>query len=305
MAAAGPSTPAHAGIGHAGAVAVMVGVTLMWSTAGMVTRHLQEARGFETTFWRSLFAGLAIALWMLWRQGPGGVAAQLASGGRALWVSGLCWAAMFTCFMLALTMTTVANVLVTMSLGPLFTALLARLALGQPMAGRTWWAVIGAGAGIAWMYSHGIGTDAQQLLGTAVALGVPVAAAINWTLLQRQGASVDLVPALLIGAAVSCLITGPLAWPLGPTPHDLGLLALLGVFQLAVPCAIAVVLARRVPAAEMSLLALLEVVFGIALTWIWGGEHLSGPVLSGGGVVLLVLALHQGLALREARALRA
>ncbi len=56
-------------------------------------------------------------------------------GGVALWVSGLCWAVMFTAFMVALTLTTVANVLVTMAMAPLVTALFARVFLQPPAAG--------------------------------------------------------------------------------------------------------------------------------------------------------------------------
>ena len=52
---------------HRQAVAAMVAVTLMWSIAGVVTRHLDGARSFEVTFWRSLFNALALALLLGWR----------------------------------------------------------------------------------------------------------------------------------------------------------------------------------------------------------------------------------------------
>lgn len=278
----------------------MLVVTLLWSTAGVVSRQLESARGFETTFWRSAFTVLPLVAWLLVTQGLG-VLGTLRQGGRALWVSGLCWSAMFTCFMVALSFTTVANVLITMSLAPLFTALLARGVLGQPIAPRTWVAIAGAGAGIAWMYGHALSTEPRHLVGSAIALGVPVAAAINWIVLQRRGGSVDLVPALVIGALLSCVITLPLAWPLQAGSSDLLWLAALGVFQLAVPCVLAVVLARHLPAAEMSLLALLEIVFGIAWTWLWGGERPEAAVLMGGSLVLGVLAIHQLLNLRAPR----
>jgi hypothetical protein len=45
---------------HGRAVSLMVLVTLMWSTAGVVTRHLEAARSFEVTFWRSAFNALAL-----------------------------------------------------------------------------------------------------------------------------------------------------------------------------------------------------------------------------------------------------
>ena len=47
---------------HARAVALMVLVTLLWSIAGVVTRHLDAAQSFEVTFWRSFFNALAMTL---------------------------------------------------------------------------------------------------------------------------------------------------------------------------------------------------------------------------------------------------
>lgn len=174
----------------------MVIITLLWSTAGLVTRHLESARSFEVTFWRSAFTFVTLASYLAMTHGRG-AARLIQRGGRALWLSGLMWSVMFTCFMLALTLTSVANVLITMSVAPLVTAVLARFMLGQPVASRTWLAIVVAGASIAWMYGHSLIADPKALAGTAVALAVPVAAAINWNTLARRGGAVDLVPALL------------------------------------------------------------------------------------------------------------
>ena len=89
------------------------------------------------------------------------------SADPTLWLSGLCWAVMFTAFMVAITMTTVANVLVTMAIAPLLTALVARVVLGQRLPLRTWAAIVVAGVGIAWMYAHELAVvDARHLAGT-------------------------------------------------------------------------------------------------------------------------------------------
>jgi drug/metabolite transporter (DMT)-like permease len=296
---------------HARAVWAMLLTTLLWSIAGVVTRHLESARGFEVTFWRSAFNALALVLILSWLRGPRPLWAQLRGGGRALWISGLCWGVMYTAFMLALTLTSVANVLVTMAVGPLLTALAARLALGHRLAPRTWAAIALAGAGIAWMYARDLaGAEPRHLLGTAVALAVPVAAAVNWTLLQHlksHDEPPDMLAAVLLGALLSAAVTLPLAWPLpaltgaAASPHDLGLLALLGVFQLAVPCLISVAAARVLSAPEISLLGLLEVVFGVAWAWLGAGEAPTPAVLTGGALVLGTLAGHELLALRQRR----
>jgi drug/metabolite transporter (DMT)-like permease len=287
---------------HRRAVLVMVCAALMWSIAGVVSRQLEAARSFEVTFWRSLFNAVALVPLLAWWRGPAELAHALRSGGRALWLSGLCWCVMFTAFMVAITMTTVANVLVTMSIAPLFTALMSRFVLGQALAPRTWAAIVLAGLGIAWMYASGFSTaEPRHLVGTLVALAVPVAAAINWTAIQhnRGGAEHDLLPAVLIGALLSAAITLPLALPLAASVRDLAWLALLGVAQLAIPCLMAVVAARHLSAPEVALLALLEVIFGVAWTWLGANEAPSIPVLGGGALVLAALAGNEALALRS------
>jgi drug/metabolite transporter (DMT)-like permease len=291
---------------HRQAVALMLLVTLLWSTAGVVSRQLEAVRSFEVTFWRSAFNALALLIMLAWLRGPAALWQSIRDGGRALWLSGACWCVMFTAFMVAITLTTVANVLVTMALGPLFTALLARLALGHRLATRTWAAIVVAGVGIAWMYGAEVsGGQRRHLIGTAVALGVPIAGAINWTLLQhlrtRPGQGSDMLPAVLIGALLSVAFTLPLSMPFVATASDLGWLAMLGVFQLAIPCLLAVVIARVLPAPEISLLALLEVVFGVLWAWLGAGESPSAAVLGGGTLVLAALALNEALALRQRR----
>jgi drug/metabolite transporter (DMT)-like permease len=142
----------------------------------------------------------------------------------------------------------------------------------------------------------------DQLSGTAVALLVPMAAACNWTVVQHsqsQGQKIDLVPAVLVGALLSCLLTLPLAWPLAATPHDVGLLGLLGLMQLAIPCALSVWCATVLKAPEISLLALLEIVFGILLAWVGAGEVPGSSVLYGGALVVGALVINELMAWRE------
>jgi drug/metabolite transporter (DMT)-like permease len=131
---------------------------------------------------------------------------------------------------------------------------------------------------------------------------VPLASGINWTISQRahaQGRDVDLVPSVLLGAAISALATLPLAMPLRASVHDMGLLALLGLVQLAIPCALAVVCARVLQAPEVALLALLEVIFGIVLAWLGADEIPSETVLTGGALVIGALVANELLGWRQ------
>jgi drug/metabolite transporter (DMT)-like permease len=280
----------------------MVAVTLMWSIAGVVTRHLEAARSFEVTFWRSTFTVLALAVMLSMLRGRASIGRSLRDGGATMWFSGCCWCVMFTAFMVAITLTSVANVLVTMAVAPLLTALMARFFLGHRLAGRTWAAIVVAGIGIGWMYAREVvAADSAHLTGTLVAVGVPVAAAANWTVIQhtRVRTEVDLLPAVLIGALLSALATAPFAWPFAASAHDLRLLALLGVVQLAIPCLLSVAAARHLSAPEASLLALLEVIFGVAWAWSGAGEVPAPHVLGGGALVLAALAADQLVGVRD------
>ena len=282
----------------------MLVAALLWSMAGVVTRHLEAAGGAEATFWRSFFNAVALVVLLARLRGARALKATLGSADPTLWLSGVCWAVMFTAFMVAITMTTVANVLVTMALAPLVTALFARVALGHRLPARTWAAIVAAGIGIGWMYAHEFAAaHGRHLAGTAIALAVPLAAALNWTAIQRsrKSGSADLLAAVLIGAALSALLTFGAALPLRATAHDLVLLAVLGVFQLAVPCLIAVAAARVLAAPEVALLSLLEIVFGVLWTWLGAAEAPSRHVLAGGALVLGALVANESVGLRQRR----
>lgn len=277
----------------------MVLVTLLWSTAGVVTRQLESTRSFELTFWRSAFTAAALLVLLPLWQGPG-LWRRMRAAGVVLWLSGACWAVMFTCFMLAMTLTSVANVLITLALGPLLTALIAWLGLGHRPPARTWVAILLAGCGIGWIYGRQIDSDGWT--GILVAAAVPLAGAVNWTLVQRNqqlGHRLDLAPAVLVGAGLSALLTLPLAWPLQAGAPDLAWLAALGLGQLAIPCLLSVICARVLSATEMSLLALLEVLFGIGLAWLGAGETPPPSTLQGGALVLGALLLNEWLAYRH------
>ena len=295
---------------HRRAVALMILTTLLWSIAGVVTRQLDAARSFEVTFWRSLFNALALTAALSAMRGPA-LWHGIARARWPLWISGVCWAMMFTGFMVAMTLTTVANVLLVMAICPLVTALFARAFLNHRLPARTWLAILAGGAGIAWMFG-GESARGASPVGTLVALGVPLAAASNWTVLQfvahgRSGANapaaIDMLPAVLIGALLSALATLPLALPCAASAHDLGLLALLGVVQLAIPCLLAVRLTRELPAAEIALLGLLEVLFGVTWAWLGAGEQPAATTLTGGALVIGALLANELIELKRSPAL--
>jgi drug/metabolite transporter (DMT)-like permease len=286
---------------HRNAAWLLAFCALLWSTAGVATRHLARAEGFEVTFWRSLFCVAGVLAVLAW-QTRGHPLRPVVAMGRAGLASGVMWAVMFTCFMLALARTSTANTLLVLAVAPLLTALLGWAVLGERVRPGTWIAIAAAGLGIAWMVHEGV--SAQGLSGMAIALGVPVASAINIVMLKRMHAHVDLAPAVLTGAVLSCAVTLPMAWPLSATGGDLAILAFLGIFQLALPCMAMVGTTRHLAPHEVSLIALLEVVLGPIWAWLWAGEAMGAATLQGGLVVLAALVGNELLVGRPARAVQ-
>ena len=269
-------------------IALMIAAPVLWSSAGVVTRHLQSATPVEQVFWRSLFAFLFVLVVLLFQKQHPWKAVRAA--GVPGVVSGLMWATMFTAFLFALSLTTTANALVMQSVSPLLTALFASMFLKDPVPLRTWLAAGAAAIGIAWMFGASLERD---YLGMAVAFVIPVAAAVNVVVLRASAAKLDLIPAVMLGGALSCLIALPFALPFSSTGRDVALLAFLGVTQLGLPCMLLVLASRSLLAPEIALLGLLEVVLGPLWVWLGAGEVPAGSTLLGGMIVLAALAANE------------
>jgi len=273
---------------RAGGLGLMFLAPVLWSTAGVVTRQIERASSFELVFWRSLFAFAFVAATLAaMRRNP------VHMGWPGLVSAGL-WAVMFTAFMIALTLTSTANTLVVMSVSPLLTTLLARALLKDPLPAGTWIAAGAAALGVAWMFGADLSAhSARDLTGMLVALSIPIAAAVNVITLRAVSAELDLRPAVMLGAAISCLAALPLVLPLQATPQDIALLAFLGVFQLGLPCMLLVVASRVLLAPEMALIGLLEVVLGPLWAWLGAGEVPARSTLTGGAIILGALVLNE------------
>jgi drug/metabolite transporter (DMT)-like permease len=295
-------TPFHTS--HLGLILAMVGITLLWSIAGVINRQITDAAGWDITFWRSAFTAVFTAAYWLYNRRMTGLVQDLKAG-KLLWASAICWATMFTCFMLAMSYTTVGHVLLTMSVGPFLTALFARIFMGQRILAHTWWAVLLAGVGLAYMFGSDLAhSEGRALTGVLIAFCVPVAGAINFLVLQHSAASkvdINLMPAVCLGAIISALLCFPALNVSAASGMDLAWLASLGLFQLAAPCVWMVWVSAKLPATEVSLLQVLEIIFGTTWAWLWGRETPSSATLIGGSIVVFVLVVHAIWGMRLAK----
>ncbi len=266
-------------------VALVAGGALCWSFGGLVVRSLQ-ANTWEVVFWRSLFMAIVVGLYLaVWRRQTTVYGLRHALGPMLL--SGLCLSGSFIVFILALREATVANVLVVTASAPLMAALLARVVLREPVRWNTWLAMMAALVGVGLMVNDSLST--HGMAGSVLALVCAACFATNMVVLRTRP-DVDMMPTVVLGGLISAAITLPLAWPFPAPLHEVPWLAFLGIVQLGLGLVLFTLGIRYLPAAQASLVALLETVLGPLWVWLALGEAPSAVGLLGGGVVLGALA---------------
>jgi drug/metabolite transporter (DMT)-like permease len=214
-------------------------------------------------------------------------------------VSGLLFAGMMICFILALSLTTVANTLVVGSISPFVAALCGRLFLGEKVAPRTWLAMIAAIGGITVMFYDALSSGGWA--GNLIALCIPLGFGANVVILRKHRAAVDMMPSVLLAGIFSMLIALPFALPLSVSTDDLALLSIMGVVQLGVGLLLMMVAVRYLASAEIGLLSILEIVFGTLSVWVLIGERPSRAALIGGAIVIGALVANHIAGLRQTR----
>jgi len=254
----------------------------MLSIAGIALRHIESASGWQILFYRSLTFCIVIALWLTFRYRARVVRAFVTVGRPGLVVA-LSLGLGSTCYVFALLLTTVANALFLISAAPFMAAVLGWIVLRERVRPATWIMMSVALAGIAIMVFHGV--QSGRLLGNLVALGTPISFAIMLVALRRAGHR-DMLPAICLAGVVGAALGFAMSDTLVLSRHDLALCLFLGVFQYAGGFILITLGARYLPAAEVALLSLAEVVLAPIWVWIGVGEVPAALTLVGGGIVL-------------------
>jgi drug/metabolite transporter (DMT)-like permease len=288
-------TPAE----HRKGIALMIGATLCWATAGILVRNMEVAEGWKIAFWRSFFM-TAFLLVVLSVQHGSRLPQRVHAMGWPGVVSGLLFAGMMISFILALSLTTVANTLVVGSISPFVAALCGRLFLGEKVAPRTWLAMIAAIGGITMMFFDALSGGGWA--GNLIALCIPLGFGANVVILRKHRAAVDMMPSVLLAGIFSLLIALPFALPLSVSTGDLALLSIMGVVQLGAGLLLMMVAVRHLASAEIGLLSILEIIFGTLSVWVLIGERPSQAALVGGAIVIGALAANQIAGLRQPNA---
>jgi drug/metabolite transporter (DMT)-like permease len=263
---------------------LVAGAATCWSSGGLITR-LVSTSPWTTSLWRSLFAALFLALVLSMVRGRGFLE-QWREVGRPVLVVAACMALSSTCFILSLAHTSVANTLILMSTGPYVAGLLGWILLGERVAPRTWLTMGVALAGTVIMVSNSYGRGA--VLGDLLAIVMACSFAIA-TVLIRRHPQIQMAPAAVLATALTALVALPLAEPLETAPRDLALLAFFGIGQFGAGFLLFMAGARLIPAAQSSLIGMLETVLGPLWVWLVLNERPGSASLMGGALILAAL----------------
>jgi drug/metabolite transporter (DMT)-like permease len=255
-----------------------------WSTAGILQRELSVGIGTQLAG-RALFAVLGLLAFVAVAEHGAVLRAFRAIGGGGLAIAAL-MAISSGSFIIALNHATVANVLFMQALAPILAAALGTL-LGEPVSRRTWVAMAVALAGVALMVG---GPGHPSLLGESLALLMSISFAVT-LVITRHRRDVSMAPATCLSQLVVLLAAAPFARPGEIGGRDLMLLALLGVGQIGLGLMFLTIGARLIPAAEVALITLLEIVLGPMWVWIFLSEQPGAATIAGGVIVLAAVGI--------------
>ena len=261
---------------------------LAWSSAGVLQRELSVSTGTQVAS-RAVVAAFALFAFVALSEGRGVVRA-FASMGRAELVVAVLTAIASGTFIIALNHTTVANVLFMQAVAPIAAALIAWVTLHESVSRRTAIAMAVALAGVGLMVggpgaSHGLGVGLSVVMTLAFAVAVVI---------TRHRRDISMAPAICLSQVLVAIVASPFAHPGSVDAHDLALILALGIGQMGLGLAFLTIGARLIPAAEVALITLLEVVLGPLWVWLALSERPSAATLVGGAVVMGAVVLQTG-----------
>jgi drug/metabolite transporter (DMT)-like permease len=266
---------------------LVAGAALAWSSSGLFVRNI-SADLMTMLFWRGIFSGAAVFALFLFMERGRSLAILRSLRWPTLAVALLSATGMVTGIG-ALRNTTVADAMVIYATVPFMTAALAYLVIGEKPSRATLLAstvaLLGVGV-MLWGAEMG-GSLFGQFLAVLMTLSMA-----GFTTIMRQHREVPMLPAMALSAWICSAACFWFADPMSVSQPDFLLIVAFGILQNAAGLALYTFGSKRVPAAEATLLAALEVPFTPLWVFVFLGEVPSLQTLLGGGIVLAALFLH-------------
>jgi drug/metabolite transporter (DMT)-like permease len=256
---------------------------LAWSTAGLLQRELSVDTATQVAG-RALFAMLALLVFVRMQERGFGAFRRL---GRAELAVAVLTAVASGAFIVALNHATVANVLFMQAVSPIVAAVLAWAALRESISRMTALATLIAFVGVGVMVG---GPGRPGAVGLALSALMTLSFAVT-LVITRHRRDISMAPAITLSQVIVLVVAAPFSHPASVGVHDLGLIVLLGVTQIGLGLAFLTMGARLIPATEVALISLLEVVLGPLWVWLALSERPSNATFIGGAVVVGAVVL--------------
>ena len=259
---------------------------VLYSTAGVFTRML-HFDPWTILAWRGVFGALFMIGWLAVRRGRHTLRAFAFGPWQLAMLLPIALGG--ACYIFALKVTTVADVMVIYATMPFVTAAVSWLWSREVPSGRMMVASAMALSGVLVMMSGGFGSG-NRLLGAMLTFAMDIAFAITLVGARRNPGSITALFAA--GTVLSALI----GFALAPAEHvGLGAMAVFAAFgflTIGLAMALYMVGARLIPPAEVGLVGIADVVIGPALVWVFFGEQAGASTIIGGAIVLAALVWH-------------
>jgi drug/metabolite transporter (DMT)-like permease len=276
--------------------AYIAGAAIAWSTAGLLQRQLPFGTATQVAG-RALFAFAALSACLVWAERSNALRSVREMGRHGAAVA-VATAVASSTFVVALNHTSVANVLFLQALAPLAAVVLAAIWFGEAVSRRTILAMLIALVGVGAMVGA---PDGARGLGLVLSLVMTLAFAFS-VVITRHHRNVSMLPAVCISQLIVLLVYAPFSSPSDVDARGVWFLAALGVAQMALGLAFLTAGARLIPAGEVALIVLLEVVLGPLWVWLALGERPANATLIGGVIVVAAVALQTGGELKHSTA---
>ena len=261
------------------------GFCLSWG--GFIIRSFEEASIWQILFLRSFFFLLALIafLFVTYKKNTFNIIKE--SGLPGL-LGGFVLSFSFVAFVVAMSNTTVANVVFIISTQTMFLAIFGYFYLKEKVSLIGLISILLAMSGIVIMVGDSI--SGGSLFGNIVALAIPINFAIL-VMIIRKNTKVDMVPAIFYSGIFSLIYGFFLAESFEFTKHDLWMGFLLGVPQLAVSFICITIGSRTVDSATVGLLMLMETLCAPLWVWLFLNEIPPISVFLGGTVIISAIIL--------------
>ena len=262
---------------------------VFWSTVGIGIRLIEDASVWQILLYRSASLSLFLASVILLRTGRGAIGAARELGWAGA-IGGLALVAAYAGGIYSIQATSVANALLLFAAAPFMAAVLGWLVLGERVRGATWVAISVAVIGILVMVADQIGGDSWVV--NLAALGSALGFAV-FTIALRWGRAGDMLPAVFLSGVFGAIITLTICLALNLTlvlsARYAGISVSMGFLQVGAGLVLYTIGSRVVPAVELTLLSLAEVILGPVWVWIFLGEEVAKNTFIGGGTLLAAI----------------